>query len=221
MYSGMGENFFEYGQDQSGKFEYVGRVEFSYPSKMSYSEIDEENSPIVHFRVAGNIRYEDKNEPDGNSVSLLYPDAIGAYGTRIVNGYRTVYGGDAIIKYRGISATFEDDLVNMRPSNPGDALYNGTAPSLNKGVVNAGGIIADLNYNWQKIRSVFSVGYENTNVNDLVQGHMEAFTFAYAYKFNSFNSCAKIEYTAPTLEDKISDPLKWKGQLKIGYQIVF
>ncbi len=220
-YSGMGENFFQYGTDQSGTFEYVGRAEFAYPSKMSYNEIDEENSPIVHFRIGANIRYEDKTQPGAASVATLYPDAIGAYGTRIISGKRTVYGGDAIIKYRGISATFESDILNMKPNSQSDGLYGGTSSTLNKGKVNAGGFTSDLNYDNEKIHSVFSVGYENTNANDLIAGHQEWVTLAYAYKLSGFNSCAKIEYYIPATEDVNSNPLKYTGQLRVGYQIVF
>ena len=221
MYSGMGETYFEYGQDESGKFEYVGRAEFCYPSKMSYNEIDEENSPILHFRIAGNIRYSDKTGPLGEGLDAKYPDAVGAYGTRLFDGYRTIYGGDAIIKYRGFSVTFEEDILNMRPQSQSDPLFNGTPESINKGVVNAGGFITDLNYNWQKIRSVFSVGYENTNPNDLIPGHMESLTFGYAYKLSGFNSCIKFEYLDPIIADNGSDPLKYYGQIRLGYQIVF
>ena len=220
-YSGLGETFFTYGNDASGTFEYVARAEFCYPGKMKYTEIDEENSPVVHFRVAANIRYEDKTQPGSGSVSASYPLAMGTYNTYMVNGKRTVYGGDAIIKYRGISATFETDMLNMKPSSSADALYNGTTSSINKGVVNAGGCIAALNYNWEKVHSVFSVVYENSNANDHLYGNQEWMTFAYAYKISSFNSCAKIEYYAPTKEDGASNPLKYTGQFKVGYQIVF
>jgi hypothetical protein len=220
-YSGMGENFFEYGQDESGTFEYIARAEFCYPGKMSYSEIDEENSPILHFRIAGNIRYEDKTQPGGNTVDALYPDEVGAYNTRMVNGQRTVYGGDAIIKFKGLSLTLEDDILNMKPSNSTDPLFNATAASFNKGVVHAGGFISDLNYNSQKIKSVFSVGYENTNANDLIAGNMQWLNFGYAYKVSGFNSVAKIEYYYPLQEDANSNPLKYTGQIRVGYQIVF
>ena len=139
----------------------------------------------------------------------------------MVNGQRTVYGGDAIIKYKGLSLTLEDDILNMKPSSATDPLFGATAESFNKGKVNAGGFISDLNYNVQKIRSTFSVGYENTNANDLVQGNMQWLNFAYAYKLSGFNSCAKIEYYYPLQEDVNSNPLKYNGQVRVGYQIVF
>jgi hypothetical protein len=220
-YSGLGETVFQYGGDASGTFEYVGRAEFSYPGKMKYNLIDEENSPIVHFRVAANARYEDKTQPGGGTIAANYPDAVGAYSTYMVNGKRTIYGGDAMIVYRGFSLQLEEDILNIKPTSQADPLFNGTAESLNKGVVNAGGFVSALNYDWLKAKSVFSVGYENTNANDLQIGHMEWVTLAYAYTFNSFNSCAKIEYYIPTVEDVNAKPLKYTGQLRIGYQIVF
>lgn len=219
-YSGMGENFFEYGTDESGTFEYVARAEFCYPRKMNYNEIDEDNSPF-QFRIGGNIRYEDKTQPGGATVASLYPDEIGAYGTRMITGKRSIYGGDAIVKYKGFSATFESDILNLKPTSQSDVLFGGTPESFNKGVVHAGGFISDLNYDNEKIHSVFSVGYENTNANDLIPGNQEWVTLAYSYKFNSFNSCAKIEYYIPTKEDVNSNPLKYTGQLRVGYQIVF
>lgn len=220
-YSGMGENFFEYGNDASGTFQYVGRAEFSYPGKMKYQPIDEENSPIPQFRVAVNGRYEDKTQPAGQSITTNYPDAPGVYGTRIFDGKQTVYGGDFMFKYRGISVLFETDMMRMQPTSPTDPLYEGTPASFNGGHVNAGGYVTGINYNWQNIKSVFSVQYESFNTNDLVSGHQEWLYLGYAYKVNGFNSVFKVEYYIPTEEDKAQAPLKYTGQLRVGYQIVF
>ena len=219
-YSGMGENFFEYGNDASGTFQYVGRAEFSYPGKMKYQPIDEENSPIPQFRVAVNGRYEDKTQPAGQSITTNYPDAPGVYGTRIFDGKQTVYGGDFMFKYRGISVLFETDMMRMQPTSPTDPLYEGTPASFNGGHVNAGGYVTGINYNWQNIKSVFSVQYESFNTNDLVSGHQEWLYLGYAYKVNGFNSVFKVEYYIPTEEDKAQAPLKYTGQLRVGYQIV-
>ena len=217
----MGENFFEYGNDASGTFQYVGRAEFSYPGKMKYQPIDEENSPIPQFRVAVNGRYEDKTQPAGQSITTNYPDAPGVYGTRIFDGKQTVYGGDFMFKYRGISVLFETDMMRMQPTSPTDPLYEGTPASFNGGHVNAGGYVTGINYNWQNIKSVFSVQYESFNTNDLVSGHQEWLYLGYAYKVNGFNSVFKVEYYIPTEEDKAQAPLKYTGQLRVGYQIVF
>jgi hypothetical protein len=222
IYSGMGENYFEYGTDNSGTFEYVGRIEFSFPGKMTYHPIDEENSPIPSFRIAVDGRYENKTQPAGEPTVLSsYPDEMGIYGIRMIDGKRSIYGADAQFKYRGISAQFETDIINMQPSDANDPLFNGTSPSFNHGIIMAGGYVATLNYNWEKIHSVFAVQYEDVNVNDLIVGDQQWLNMSYAYKINSFNSVFKIEYYIPEKEDGNSNPLKYTAQLRVGYQIVF
>ncbi len=221
MYSGLGENCFEYGGDASGKPEFIGRAEYSYPGKMKYASIDEENSPVVNFRVALNARYMDKTQPAGHSVATDVPDAPGAFGLRIVDGKRSVYGGDFIIKYRGLSFLFETDMVNIQPTSTADPLYEGTATSVNKNKVNAGGFTTSLNYNLEKLHSCVTIMYETLNPNDLAPGHEEWLYLGYAYKLSGFNSVFKIEYYRPMVEDVVSDPLKYTAQIRAGYQIVF
>ncbi len=229
IYSGMGENFFEYGNDASGRFEYVARAEFCYPGKMKYHVIDEENSPVLQFRVAANARYEDKTQPNAGNVLTSYPDMPGAYGIRMLNGKRGVYGGDAVVKYRGISATFETDIVRMQPASINDPLYNTSSTTLNGKYVNAGGYCAGLNYNWEALHSVFSVMYEDFNANDLavnsssshMSGEQAWLYLGYAYKVNGFNSVFKAEYYRPAIESASLNPLKYYGQIRIGYQVVF
>ena len=220
-YSGMGENFFEYGNDPSGRMEFVGRAEFCYPGKMKYHIIDEENSPVPQFRVAVNARYTDKTQPAGHSIYTDEPDAPGMYGLRVIDGKRLAYGGDAIIKYKGISATFEAHILQLQPQNTSDQLFEATPNSFNNGKVNAGGFATGLNYNFEKIRSVFSVQYEDFNANDLIKGEQAWLYIGYAYKVSGFNSVLKAEYYIPTTEDKASNPLKYTGQLRVGYQLVF
>jgi len=229
IYSGMGENIFQYGNDASGRFEYIGRVEFSYPGKMKYHIIDHENSPAIQFRVAVNARYEDKTQPTGVSIMTDYPAMPGKFGIRMINGKRAVYGADAIVKFKGISATFETDMVRMQPSSDTDPLYYGTPASFNGKYVNAGGYNTSLNYNWEKMHSVFSVMYEEFNTNDLavninprhLAGLQAWLYFGYAYKINGFNSVFKVEYYRPTIEAANLNPLKYDGQIRMGYQLVF
>ena len=217
-YSGMGENFFEYGNDASGTFEYIGRAEYCLTGKMKYRMIDEDMSAKPQVRVAVNGRYEDKTQPAGQTIGT---DAFGAYNMRIVNGKRAVYGGDIAFLYKGFSATFEIHKIQLKPADSTDPVYNGTSSSVNKGVVNASGYIGTVNYNWEKIHSVFSVAYEDDNANDLIPGEQEWLTLGYAYKIRGFNSVAKIEYYKPVQEDVNSNPLKYTAQVRIGYQIVF
>ena len=217
-YSGMGENFFEYGNDASGTFEYVARAEYCLTGKMKYRIIDEENSQKPQVRVALNGRYEDKTQPAGQVIGV---DAPGAYGLRIINGKRSIIGGDCSFLYKGFSASFEAHMMKLQPASTSDPLYNGTLASVNNGVVNAGGYVANVNYNFEKIHSAFSVMYESVNVNDLVPGNQEWLYLGYAYKVSGFNSVAKLEWYIPTKEDVTSNPLKYTSQVRIGYQIVF
>ena len=220
-YSGMGENFFEYGNDASGRMEYVGRVEYSYPSKVKYNLIDEEMSATPVFRVAANARYADKTQPKGSSIITDEPDAPGVYGVRVFDGKKLAYGGDAIVKYKGFSATAEVHFMQLKPTNLTDGLYNGTDQSKNKSVVNSGGFCLGANYNWEKKHSAFSLMYEELNANDLYVGVQDWLYLAYAYKFSGFNSVLKVQYYVPVTEDKAQDPLHYTGQLRVGYQIVF
>jgi hypothetical protein len=217
-YSGMGENFFEYGNDASGTFEYIGRVEYCLTGKMKYRIVDEDHSAKPLFRVALNARYEDKTQPAGQTIGV---DAPGKYGLRIINGKRLCYGGDATFMYKGFSTNFEVDMMQLKPADSTDPLFNGTPSSVNKGKVNAGGFVWDANYDFSKIHSVISARYEDVNVNDLVPGDMHWLSIGYAYKVNSFASVFKIDYAIPLQEDSNSDPLKYTGQLRVGYQIVF
>jgi len=231
-YSGMGENYFEYGTDRSGTMEYVGRVEY-VSANMKYRAIDEEGSPIPIYRIGLNARYMDKTQPAGKTqtyggsdptadgFAANYGDAQGIYGMRIFDGKRTIYGGDFIVKYKGFSLVFEEDLIKMQPTSPLDPLYQGTSESVNGGVINAGGFCASAHYNCEPIKSAFSVQYENVNVNDLAPGHQEWLFIGYAYKVSRFNSVFKAEYSYPMVEDQASNPLKYTGQIRVGYQIVF
>jgi len=220
-YSGMGENFFEYGNDQSGTFEYVGRAEFCYPAVLKYQPIDEDHNTIPQIRLAVDARYEDKTQPAGQTIASNYPDALGAYGTRMINGKRLIYGGDFIIKYQGFSALFEADIMRLQPTSATDDLYQGTPASFNGGYINSGGFVTGLNYDWQKIRSVFSIQYENFNTNDLQKGAQSWLYLGYAYKVKGFKSVFKVEYFIPTTEDVAANPLKYTSELRVGYQIVF
>jgi Phosphate-selective porin O and P len=222
-YSGMGENFFEYGNDPSGTFEYIARAEYTLTGKMKYRLIDENRSSKPQLRIAGNIRYMDKSQPGNSTVPFAntYPDAVGAYSTRICNGTRTVIGADAIFLYKGFSASFEIHKLTLQPVDTGDALFYNTPNSYNKGGVNAGGYILNANYYLAKIKTVFSATFEDDRANDLAGNDQQWLTVACSYNLNSFNSCAKIEYYNALKEDAVCNPLKYVWQLRIGYQIVF
>ena len=217
-YSGMGENFFEYGNDASGTFQYVGRAEYSFTGKMKYRLVDEDVSVKPQFRIAINGRYEDKTQPAGQTIGV---DAPGMYGTRIIDGKQSVIGGDFIFLYKGFSAAFEVHRLQLTPKDSTNSLFDGSSSKVNKGVINGGGFLTMVSYNYPKLNSVLTVSFENVNANDLVPGDQQWFSIGYAYLINGFNSCFKAEFYKPTLEDVNSNPLKYNSQFRIGYQLVF
>lgn len=220
VYTGVGEEVFEYGPDASGTSEYVGRAEFSYPGKMDYKIIDLEGAPTPIFRIAADVRYEDKKQPAGHTLSADVPDALGTYGLNLIAGKKTVYGMDFIAKYKGLSFVFEADEIYAQPATASDALFMGTTAAQNGGYVKAGGITTGINYNWKPKKCVFSLNYEYLNANDLAKGHEEWLHLGYAYTVTRFNSVFKVEWYRPVVEDQ-SNPLKYNSELRIGYQIVF
>lgn len=221
-YSGMGENIFQYGMDGSGRPEFIVRGEFSWPGKVKYHIIDNEIAPKPTFRVGLNARYMDKTQPDGRSIYEDAPDAPGIkYHTRVFDGKRLAYGGDAMFKYKGFSATLEGHLMDMKPTNAGDGLFGGTPESFNKGNVKGGGFVVGANYVAQKFKSVFSASYESFNANDLIDGKEEWLYIGYAYKVGGFNSVIKVHYYLPVTEDVNLHEIKYTSQLRIGYQVIF
>ncbi len=221
IYTGLGENVFEYGNDGSGRQEYAARVDVSYPAPTKYVTVDNHNSPIPQFRVGINGRYTDKTQPTGRSLTTDVPDAMGPYGIRMVNGKKVVYGADFMFRYRSFTLFAEADYVNAQPTDPTDALYMNTLSSFNGGKVNAGGYCITANYNWKKAHSVFAAEYENVNGNDLISGKQEWMRFAYALTLNGFNSVIKAEFYHPLTEDAAQNPLKYSDQFRVGYQLVF
>lgn len=221
VYSGLGENVFEYGGDASGKPEYVGRIDVSYPKRYKYDLIDAEVSPVPVFRVGINARYADKTQPAGYSIYTDAPDAPGSYGLRIADGKRMAYGGDFTFKYMGFSANLEGHILELRPTDNSNPLYEATPAAFNKGYVKAGGYVGGVNYNWSAIHSVFAVSFEDINWNDLIKGEEQWLYFGYAYNVVGFNSVFKVQYYLPVKEDAAQDPLKYTGQIRVGYQIVF
>lgn len=219
VYSGLGERLFAVGDnDASGALEYAGRVDVAFPSRYRNREVDVVGVPIPMFRVGANVRYTNKTQPNGATISDALVDD---YHLIFVNGERLLYGFDASFMYRNISAQFEMNNVVMHPSSQNDVLYANTTPDVNKGVVKAGGYLAQVNYCWLKAHSVISARYQNVNLNDLIYGNEEWLFLGYAYQINGFKNCIKIQYYKPLKEDVKSDPLKWTDQIRIGWQYVF
>jgi hypothetical protein len=220
-YSGLGEAVFTANggdSDPSGKLEYIGRVDVSYPSRFRYDEVDYKLSPTPLFRIGANARYADKTQPGSN---VLPANVGGLYGIKVINGKRTVYGADIAFAYRGFSAQAEYLLINLQPSLDADPLYNYVTQDISNKQINAGGWQGQVNYFFKGIKSILSARYENYNINDLVYGNAERLSLAAAYQLNGFNNVLKFQYINILKEDTNSEPLKWTANYRIGWQYRF
>jgi len=218
VYTGLGEMSVKNGDnDASGKFEYVGRVDFSYPSRMKYRDIDDDIAPIPMFQIGLNARYADKTLPKGE----VFPTgAEGAYGWKMIDGKRYGYALDISAMYKGLSAQFEIHKIKAEPQSATNQLYQGYTLDQTGGYVQAGGFLTQLNYNFKKARTILSVRYEELDLNELVPGKSKRLSGAIAYKISGYNAMIKAQYFNVLQEESIN-PLKWKEQFRIGFQLGF
>lgn len=218
IYTGMGELTLRGDNDPSGRPEYMGRVEFAFPARYRYQDIDTKVSPVPMFVVGGNVRYVNKTQQAGSSLPA---NSQGEYLVKIIDGKKTGFGGDASFQYMGFSAQFEIHQFILRPSNPNSFLFQGTDPDFNKGYVRVGGYYSQLNYFSKKFNSIVSARYESLNINDLAEGRLERLSIAYAYQIKGFNAMIKAQYFHNLNEETQIDPLSWNDQFRIGFQYLF
>jgi len=217
VYNGLGESSLLGLNDPSGKFEYISRVEYSYPSRYRYKEIDERISVIPMFSIGVNGRYTNKVLPVGENFAAL---TQGEFLTKVISGEKYTYGADAAFQYRGISAQFEIHQLRMQPSDSTSLLYNKISKSKAGGKILSGGFFGQLNYYNLKARSTVSVRYEELNMNDLVPGYFARWGFAYSYQIKGFNSLLKAQYFYNQKEESLIDNLNHKHQFRVGIQII-
>jgi hypothetical protein len=215
VYSGVGEVFYQGDNDASGALEYIGRVDVSYPSRYRYREVDDKVSPIPMISVGVNARYTKRNLPAGGS---FITGQTGEYGVKVVNGERTGVGVDVAFQYKGFSAQFETHSLKGVPQNENDPLLRGLPKELTNGYFKTGGMIAQAHYFIKKANSIISVRYDELDLNDLVPGKSERLSIAAAYQISGFKSMIKAQYFKILREESI-DPLRWKEQFRIGWQL--
>lgn len=216
-YNGTGEISLRGDNDASGALEYIGRVEFAFPQRMRYRDIDERNVHIPLFAVGLNGRFTERKLPEGATFPAY---SAGEYGIKLIDGRRFVYGLDAVFMYNGFSGSFEIHQLRGEPRNSVSLLYQGYSETQAGGYFLAGGYVAQLNYFSKFLQSIFSVRYEQLDLNDLVNGRSERFSCAYAFQLKRFNSMLKFQYTKILKEESI-DPLRWTDQFRIGWQYLF
>lgn len=216
-YTGLGELSMAGDNDPSGKLEYVGRFDLSYPSRYRYRDIDDRHTPIPMFSIGINGRYMDKNLPAGTAFPA---NAAGSYGLKVIDGKRYIYGIDASFQYMGLSGQFEIQQIRMEPQNVSDPLFQNLTPQQTKGYVLAGGYIAQLNYFIKDWKTIVSTRYEELDLNDLVPGNFQRFSPAIAYQIHGYNAMIKLQYFKNIKEESI-DSLNWNEQVRLGIQFQF
>ncbi|WP_298152517.1 porin [Flavobacterium sp.] len=217
IYTGLGELSLNGDNDASGQPEYAARVDFSYPSRFRYREIDDRITPIPMFTVGINARYANKALPDGE----VFPDnATGEYGLKVINGKRYVYGFDAAFQYLGFSAQFEMHQIKGMPQLANDPLLHNLTAAQTGGYFLAGGYVAQVNYFAKSLKTIVSARYEQLDLNDLVRGNSRRFSPAIAYQIDGFDAMIKFQYFNILKEETI-DPFKWQEQYRLGIQLNF
>ena len=218
VYTGLGEISLRGDNDASGQPEFVGRAEFAYPTRYRHRDIDDRITPIPMFAIGLNARYTDKTQPEGRS---LPEDAAGEFGWRVIDGKRYAYGLDFAFQYQGFSAQFEIHQLRAEPSRVTDPLFVGLSPQQTRGYVLAGGYLAQINYFYKDIKTIFSLRYEELDLNDLVPGRSQRFSPAIAYQINGYNAMIKFQYFNNLGTQESIDPLRWNEQFRLGIQLAF
>jgi len=217
VYTGLGELSLLGDNDASGKPEYASRVDFAWPARYRYRDIDTKISPVPMFAIGVNGRYSNKRLPTGRSFPT---NSQGEYGLKLTNGERYVYGFDATFQFKGFSAQFEMHQLRGQPQFVGDYQLQGYSPEQNGGYFLAGGYVSQVNYFCKKIKTIVSVRFEELDLNDLVPGNSQRLSGAVAYQIKGFDSMIKFQYFNILKEESI-DPIRWTEQFRIGWQLTF
>jgi hypothetical protein len=216
-YTGLGEKSLIGENDASGALEYIGRAMFCFPARYRYRMIDINHSVIPLFALGVNGRYTKRNMPIG---STFPPGTTGEFGIKMINGEKYVYGADATFQYKGFSAQVEAHQIKGIPNDTVSSLLMGTPQSFNKGYFLAGAFVAQASYYIKPARTVLSFRFENLNINDLIEDYTERYSAACAYRFKKSNAILKMQYYFFGKEEVFAD-IKFKQQLRVGYQINF
>lgn len=216
-YTGLGESSLIGDNDPSGQLMYAGRVDFAYPSRFRYREIDDKISPTPMFAVGFNGRYSNKKLPSGE----VFPEgSSGEYGMKVINGEQFIYGMDFAFQYMGFSGQFEIHQMKGEPVSPSDQLFQGLNATQTKGYFLAGGWVSQLNYFFKDWKTILSIRYEEMDFNDLVAGRAKRYSPALAYQIKGFDAMIKAQYFGIIDEDPL-DNLRWDEQFRIGLQFTF
>jgi hypothetical protein len=217
-YTGLGEISLRGDNDSSGALEYVGRIDFAYPSRYRYREIDDRVTPIPMFQLGLNGRYTDRQLTEGRP----FPEGSqGEYGLKMIDGKRYVYGMDFSFQYMGFSGQFEIHQMRGEPLSPSNPLFQGLVPAQTNGYFLAGGWLSQINYFHKPWKSIISLRYEELDLSDLVAGKSQRLCGALAYQIKGFDAMIKAQYFHNLGVQEPIDLLRWNEQIRIGMQFNF
>lgn len=223
-FSGMGEQILSLGDnDPSGSLEYLGRVDIAWPSRYRYRDFDLNQSPVPMFQAGMAARTVYRK-----FSSFLAGDD---YYLRVISGTKTCFTGDFSFQWNGFSAQVEWHRIDVRPTNELDPA--GTRYRENRGTKSfkigakptdyfrAGSFLSTLSYSSKKLRSIFSVRYDQFNPNDVVLNNTEeSINFAYAWLIRGFNAAIKAQYSWRLTNRSNPNIQRYDDQLRIGLQML-
>lgn len=216
VYTGLGELSIKGVNDPSGKLEYIGRIDFSFPSRYRYEDIDFRHVPRPILAIGLNGRFANKQLPTGT----LFPGGASSdFNVKVYNGQRFVYGVDIAFQWRGFSIVSELHQLKITPKDSTAAELKGLPMAKTKGYFLSGGWYVQASYNFKKINSIFSGRIEEFDANDLNNGNSRILSCAYAYRFKKSATMLKLQYWH-YLNEEIGFESNWKDQIRIGFNIV-
>jgi hypothetical protein len=184
------------------KFEYVARVDFSWPQKDKESDFDFYNARIPEFTVGANVRYNNKDATITDTYQLL-----------VVGGKKLTHGYDAAFFYKGISIAGEIHLLKVYPLDKAKRTLDPT-----NNFFNAFGYYIQASYYQQKIKSFLAFRYDRMNQNTFYTGYGDRITTSIGSFFYHKHIQVRLNYTRIMSSEDIRtyNPPSWKNQWRVG-----
>ncbi len=223
VYTGVGEVVLGGTNDASGGFEYIGRLEVSYPEKRHDEVIDTKISSKPNFSIGLNGRYASKKLPAGSSflsgeTGALLNDTTLNF--KVVNGEKYILGMDVNVEYKGASVQFETHSLTGRPQNETDPLFVGLPKKITNNYFKAGGWFAQANYFILPIKTILSVRYDEINVNDLIPGNAKHLGVGICWQLKGFASMLKAEFKRNLDQTETVNASSYGNEYRIGWQFI-
>jgi len=236
VYTGTGEVSLGGTNDPSGAFEYIGRVEFSYPEDHNEEIIDTKGLTTPNISIGLNGRYSKRDLPAGTSFLTgetgdLLNGSDSALDYKVLNGTKYILGGDVSILYRGFSVQFETNALNGTPQQYANGGINpqlGLLYGKNTNYFRAGGWYVEGNYFSKLLKTIVSLRYDEMNADDLLPGVSDHWAGGLSYQLKGYNSMIKfqfdqnLQFNPSNLKygGESINTNKWHNEFRLGWQLV-